>query len=110
MFRLAGHLGKSVAWIADNITSRELSEWMAVDATDPIGLERADYHAAQICQMLAAGFGDGKKTPLKDFVLDFGAGRSQQKRTLSKAAFMAVVKTAGYNIIDKRGGNNGNDR
>lgn len=37
MFRLAGHLGMTVGELGQRMSSRELSEWMAYDAIEPIG-------------------------------------------------------------------------
>lgn len=38
MFRLAGHLSKSVAWIEENISSKELIEWLAFyECIEPFG-------------------------------------------------------------------------
>lgn len=38
MFRLAGHLSKSVSWIEENISSKELIEWLAYyEYIEPFG-------------------------------------------------------------------------
>ena len=37
MFRLAGHLGKTVRWLEENLSSSELTEWLALSRIEPIG-------------------------------------------------------------------------
>lgn len=42
MFRLAGHLGKTVAELGDTMTVEEFFQWIAFDQLSPIGGERFD--------------------------------------------------------------------
>lgn len=42
MFRLAGHLGRTVGELEVSLSSHELSEWVAYAAIEPFGQGRAD--------------------------------------------------------------------
>lgn len=46
---LAGHLGKSVEWIRQNITSAELANWQLFHSHYPIGYKQYWYGIARIC-------------------------------------------------------------
>jgi len=53
-----------------NITSYELSEWMAFYSIEPFGEVRADRRAAMIACYVAASAG-AKDVKLEDFMLNF---------------------------------------
>ena len=38
--------------LLDQLTSRQLSEWMAYDVLDPIGAQRSDYHTAYLSMVV----------------------------------------------------------
>ncbi len=48
LFRLAGHLGKSVRELLRSMDSAELSEWQAYYSIEPFGPAQEDYRAG-IC-------------------------------------------------------------
>ena len=54
-------LGKSVGWIEDNISSRELIEWMAFAQLEPFGDERADLRMGIETAALVRLWADPKK-------------------------------------------------
>lgn len=62
LFKLAGHLGKTVGELEATMSASELSEWLAYDRLDPIGGYRGDIQAATI----AASMGGGK---LSDYLI-----------------------------------------
>ena len=55
MFKLAGHLGKTVGELERTLTAREFAEWQAYDRLDPIGGYRGDLRAALIATAMAGG-------------------------------------------------------
>lgn len=64
VFRLALALHwPSVAWGLRNISSYELSEWMAYDSLAPFGDERADLRAGTIAATIANANRDPEKQP-----------------------------------------------
>lgn len=65
MFKLAGHLGKTVGELKRLLTHDELMEWMAYDRLDPIGAYRSDLQTALLA-MMQSGTKDAK---LSDFIL-----------------------------------------
>src|SRR5262245_55035770 len=53
-FRLAGHLGRSVAELLSTVSSRELSEWMAYErVAGPLGAHRIDVAGALVAAVVA---------------------------------------------------------
>ncbi len=55
MFKLAGHLGKTVGELERTLTAREFAEWQAYDRLDPIGGYRGDIQSAVIACAMAGG-------------------------------------------------------
>jgi len=53
LFRLALAIGCTVGELLDRVDSRELTEWMAFDAIEPIGSWRDDYNSGMLCSLLA---------------------------------------------------------
>ena len=78
MFRLAGHLGKSVRWIEQNISSSELTEWIAYyEYIEPFGGRLLDEQRSVLSRQNYQG--DDKPT-LKDFNLyDYSMQTPKQK-------------------------------
>lgn len=78
MFRLAGHLGKSVRWIEQNISSSELTEWIAYDEyIEPFGGRLLDEQRSVLSMQNYQG--EGKRV-LKDFNLyDYSMETPKQK-------------------------------
>lgn len=78
MFRLAGHLGKSVRWIEKNISSSELTEWIAFyEYIEPFGGRLLDEQRSVLSKQNYQG--DDKPT-LKDFNLyDYSMQTPEQK-------------------------------
>ena len=65
MFKLAGHLGKTVAELSATLSIDELKEWRAFDRVDPIGGYRGDLQAALIAYVQAGG----KDSKLSDYLV-----------------------------------------
>lgn len=67
MFRLAGHLSKSVEWIENNISSKELIEWLAFyEYIEPFGGRLVD---EQRSALSIQNYQGENKPTLKDFFL-----------------------------------------
>lgn len=71
------------------MSSRELTEWMAYDAIEPIGGYRVDYGFAMVAAMIANANRDPKKRPqpfeIEDFML------FKPKRELSQDEIAAKI-------------------
>lgn len=65
MFKLAGHLGKTVGELEQTLTMSELAEWRAYDEIDPIGSYRTDLGFALLAYLQA---GDKDKS-VQDFLI-----------------------------------------
>ncbi len=65
MYKLAGHLGKTVHELRQTMSYQEFIEWMAYDRLDPIGGYRQDLNTALLAMMQS---GD-PKAKLSDFIL-----------------------------------------
>lgn len=65
MYKLAGHLGKTVGELACAMSYAEFAEWQAYDQLDPIGGYRTDANFAMLAYLQA---GDKDKS-LDDFIL-----------------------------------------
>ena len=78
MFRLAGHLGKSVRWIEKNISSSELTEWIAFyEYIEPFGGRLLDEQRSVLSMQNYQGEGSPE---LKDFYLyDYSMQTPEQK-------------------------------
>lgn len=67
MFRLAGHLGKSVDWIEKNISSKELTEWQAYyNYIEPFGNKFVD---SQFSSLRLQNYNGDEKRSIEDFYL-----------------------------------------
>lgn len=79
LFKLAGHLGKTVAELSRTLSITEFNEWIAFDRVDPIGGYRGDLQAAIIARAMAGG-------DLKDhIVIDPFPMTEEQKEQAEKA-------------------------
>lgn len=65
MFKLAGHLGKTVGELEQTLIMSELAEWRAYDEIDPIGGYRMDLGFALLAYLQA---GDKDKS-VQDFLI-----------------------------------------
>lgn len=65
MFKLAGHLGKTVGELERTLTVAEFAEWVAYDELDPIGGYRTDLGFALLAYLQA---GDKDKS-VQDFLI-----------------------------------------
>lgn len=65
MFKLAGHLGKTVGELECTLTVSELAQWRAYDELDPIGGYRTDLGFALLAYLQA---GDKDKS-VQDFLI-----------------------------------------
>ena len=83
MFRLAGHLSKSVRWIEDNISSSELIEWLAFyEYIEPFGGRLIDEQRSVLSYQEA----QDKDKDLKDFYLyDYSMKTPKQKQAEAEA-------------------------
>ena len=77
MFRLAGHLGKSVKWIEENISSKEFIEWLAFyEYIEPFGGRLIEEQRSYLSFQMAKD----KDKLLKDFYLyDYDLRTPEQK-------------------------------
>lgn len=75
LFRLAGHLGRTVAEI-EEMSHPELMEWVAFSRIEPIGDARLDYLFALLMQTMASCWSSSKHK-LQDFLPDWLGERSQ---------------------------------
>lgn len=79
LFKLAGHLGKTVAELSETLSITEFNEWLAYDRVDPIGGYRGDLQAAVIARSMAGG-------DLKDhIVIDPSPMTDEQKEQAEEA-------------------------
>lgn len=91
IFRLAGHLSKTVAEIEDTMSNREFMEWVAFSRIEPIGGARLDFAAGQI-QATTAACLSSSKHKLSDFVIDWTREKAQaQTPAMMAAVLMQVV-------------------
>lgn len=90
----------TIEQILDNITSRELSEWMAFSQVEPIGDARADLRTAILAAVIANGSRDTNKKPdpfaPSDFLIDFWrrTDPAQIVDTSSRNKFVAEIFVA----------------
>lgn len=102
-FRLAGHLGMTVAELLARISSREISEWLAYERiAGPIGPARADIQAAIIASNIVnVNRGKGKRpsTP-KDFIPEWDRGAREQSPDEIFAAVSAFNRQVGGSVAE----------
>jgi len=86
IFRLALALGRSVQDLSDNLTSAELSEWMAFDLIEPIGGRRGDVHAGIVASTVANALsGKNRRFKVEDFIVFPPKSRTAQSRVKTLA-------------------------
>jgi hypothetical protein len=82
---------------ASELTSRQLTEWMAFDRLSPIGGERLDANSALIAWTNYKTATGDKKLGIKDFVLTYGRPAKRKRETPEQqkarinAAFLAMI-------------------
>lgn len=92
-FRLAGHLGMSVARCQQEVSSAEFAMWMAYYQVEPFGEERADWRAAIMPVMFANAFkGQGGRTYQ---ISDFMYSGKKPRRRQTAAQMEAVLRGIG---------------
>ena len=86
-------------WGLAHISSRELSEWMAFDAVEPIGERRNDYRLARLLVFLSTivqvfvKLKNKRNAPkLSDFMLDFWAEKSDAKPAQTMREKLAMIE------------------
>ena len=83
-------MGKTVAQLQEEMTSREFAEWMAYNRVDPIGNIRGDLQSGIIASTIYnINRGKGKVLSASDFMPDF----SKPKPTLLEK-FMQLLSIA----------------
>lgn len=70
LFRLAGHLKKTVAELEQDLSHREFIEWVAFSKIEPIGDARNDYLFGCLMQTLVSCHST-TKFKLSDFIPDW---------------------------------------
>lgn len=95
----------TVGELLDRMSSREISEWMAIDRHEPIGQARLDYlTAAQL--FLIAKAGGAKTAKFEDFEFDWWRDeRGPQTREEMDLVFMRIAA-----MNKPPGENSGNDQ
>lgn len=96
MFKLAGHLGKTVAELSDTLSISELKEWQVFDRLDPIGGHRGDLQAAMIALMQSSN-PDAKLT---DFlVVDPNPMTDEQREVYEEQMLMIELQQSAQRTI-----------
>jgi hypothetical protein len=80
MFALAQTISKSVEWIGENVSSPELSEWIALLSVEPWGPYRADLLNAISAYASAAPWCKGTK--VSDWLPKFGGEQEPDREKL----------------------------
>ena len=84
----------SVEWGLERISGRELSEWIAFDAVEPIGDRRLDLLFAYLMAVtvnLHRGK-DDKAAKVEDFLLDFWAGEGREPEPQSLEEQRSIIE------------------
>ena len=91
MFRLAGHLGKSVAWIEENISGKELMQWLAFyEYIEPFGARLID---EQRSVLSIQNYQGKEKAEIKDFHLyDYSTKTPKQRAEEERLKAEAELK------------------
>jgi hypothetical protein len=94
----------SVEWGLKNISSKELSEWMAYYCIDPFGQEREDFRMGQVCSTVANSnrSKNSKVFSPEDFIPKFDKPKVQSWQSILQTVEMLNVRLHGE---DTRGGN-----
>jgi len=82
-------LGKTVSQLLAEISSKELTEWMAFYSVEPFGEERSDIRAA-IIACTCAQIWSKKKLKVNDFMPKFGP-KPEQSPDQMKSILKALV-------------------
>ena len=78
----------SVKECQERVDGKEFAYWMAYNTLDPIGNDRADYHAALVAHTVASA-NSKKKLKFNDFVLKFG----EEKKITDPAQILKYFKS-----------------
>lgn len=91
-------MGMTVAEMSARLSAREYREWVELDAIEPLGWRRADYHAANVA-MWAAAPHIKRETVLSDF-LPFREDRFEpaQGAPDSVAGWVAAARGHGLKV------------
>jgi hypothetical protein len=89
LFRLAGHLGKTVAEIEDTMSGAELLEWMEYENIEPFGAWRDNWHTSIIASILANANRKSGSAPIKmaDFMY-VDSETTKERRDAEMLAFL----------------------
>jgi hypothetical protein len=95
-----------VAQLLSEISSEELTEWMAYAELEPFGEERADLRSATVAAVIANANRDRKKRPQPYKVSDFMPKFDRQEQTEEDmlAVAEAWVKALGGRDLRKKEG------
>lgn len=97
-FRLAAQIGCTVRELLLRLDSRELTEWMAFDALEPIGGRRGDRNAAIVAATVANCHRGRRSRPyqVEDFMPRRAAAAAADAMPMDRA-FAALMRAAGGN-------------
>ncbi len=97
-------MGKPVARLLSEISSRELTEWIEYAKLEPFGEERADLRSAIVAATVANVNRGKKQKPFKpsDFMVDFASDRTARKQTTEEMIAIAEAVTAALGGQDLR--------
>jgi hypothetical protein len=101
LFRLAGHLKKSVGEILETMDSDELTDWMAFARIEPLDGYRNDINFASLQSLLGnCNRGSSQKAfTIEDFLPDyFKENKPEQTPEDMERSLLAWVKAAGGEI------------
>lgn len=90
VFRLAGHLGKTVSEILDGMDSREIAEWVAFAGIEPLAGDRGDIQAGIITSGLANCWRGANTPPLTPF--DFVPKWGEENKKQSDSGWVDEIK------------------
>ena len=100
MFKLAGHLGKTVAELSATLSITEFNEWIAFDRVDAIGGYRGDLQAAIVARAMAGG-------EIKDHILVDPFPMTEEQKEQQEKARREAVRAANLarilNIVSQKG-------
>ena len=93
-FRLALHLGGTVAELKERMSSSEFTAWMCYYKMTPFGDDREDLRAALVAYTVAATTPrkrGAKPIKMQDFVLEFGERKQQSIEEMQQRVMMAAA-------------------
>jgi len=90
-------MGRTVRELLGVLDSRELTEWMAFDAVEPIGGRRGDVQAAVVASTMANIWRgkDGKALGVQDFLPEYGP-RVRREQKPDVTAFIGQLSAMGW--------------